>query len=62
MGEAAVQKLNVEASFVGIDIKLCVTNSKDKKLFNLCPAPNGEDNLNKWQYLVNGKYFNLTKK
>ena len=60
MGEAVVQKLNVEASFVGIDIKLCVTNSKEKKLVNLCPVSNGDDNLNKWQYLVNGKYFNLT--
>ena len=59
MSSQVVEKLNVSVILDGIDIKLCVSNSGDKKIVNLCPASNGDDNINKWQYLTNGDNYKL---
>ena len=59
MGAQIVGKLNISTTLGGIDIKLCVSNSGEKKVASLCPATNGDDNLNKWQYVTNGDNYTL---
>ena len=54
-----VQNLNIIATFEGADIKLCVSNSGIKKIVTLCPSTNGDDNINKWQYITNGDNYKL---
>ena len=54
-----VQKLNILVTFEGADIKLCVSNSGIKKIATLCPSTNGDDNINKWQYITNGDNYKL---
>ena len=54
-----VEELDIEAIFEGADIKLCVSNSGNKKLLTLCPSTNGDDNINKWQYITNGNNYAL---
>ena len=56
----SVEKLNLETKFEGADIKFCVNNSGNKKVLTLCPTTNGDDNLNKWQYITNGENYKLT--
>ena len=55
-----VEKLNLITKFEGADIKFCVNNSGNKKVITLCPVTNGDDNLNKWQYITNGENYKLT--
>ena len=57
---SSVEKLNLITKFEGADIKLCVSNSGNKKVLSLCPATNGDDNINKWQYITNGDNYKLT--
>ena len=59
LSTSVVQNLNIIATFKGSDIKLCVSNSGNKKLINLCPSTNGDENPNKWNYLVNGDKYQL---
>ena len=59
IGGSIVQNLEITATLEGTDIKLCVTNSGNKKLVNLCPATDGDDNVNKWQYITNGENYTL---
>jgi len=59
MSAQVVSKLNISTTFGGIDVKLCITNSGVKKVATLCPATNGDDNLNKWQYVTNGDQYKL---
>ena len=59
IGAPIVQKMNLTAEFGGSDIKLCMANSNEKKIITVCPSTNGDDNLNKWQYLVNGDHYKL---
>ena len=59
LGSSVVQNLNITATFKGSDIKLCVSNSGNKKVVNLCPSTNGDENPNKWNYLVNGDKYQL---
>ena len=54
-----VQNLNIIAIFEGADIKLCISNSGIKKIATLCPSTNGDDNINKWQYITNGYNYIL---
>ena len=54
-----INNLNIITTFVGADIKLCVTNSGIKKIATLCPSTNGDDNINKWQYITNGDNYQL---
>ena len=54
-----VQKLNIEPTFETTDIKLCISNSGNKKIINLCPSSNGDDNVNKWQYLTSRDNYTL---
>ena len=54
-----VQNLNIITTFEGADIKLCVSNSGIKKIATLCPSTNGDDNINKWQYITNGENYKL---
>ena len=56
----SVEKLNLVAKFEGADIRFCVSNSGNKKVITLCPVTNGDDNLNKWQYITNGENYKLT--
>ena len=48
---------NLIAKFKGADIKFCVSNSGNKKVLTLCPATNGDDNINK---ITNGGKNKLT--
>ena len=59
LGSTKVQTLNIEPTLEGTDIKLCISNSGEKKVINLCPATNGDDNINKWQYITNGENYKL---
>ena len=59
IGSSIVQKLDIKPTFEGADIKLCISNSNEKKIINLCPATNGDDNINKWQYITNGENYKL---
>jgi hypothetical protein len=52
--------LNLVTKFEGTDIKFCVNNADNKKVLTLCPVTNGDDNLNKWQYITNGENYKLT--
>ena len=54
-----VAKLNILTDFVGADIKLCVNTVGYKKVSTLCPTTNGDDNINKWQYVTNGDHYKL---
>ena len=54
-----VAGLNILTDWVGADIKLCVSTSGNKKISTLCPSTNGDDNINKWQYLVDGDHYKL---
>ena len=54
-----VEDLDIDVTFVGADILLCVTNSGNKKIATLCPSSNGDDNINKWQYITNGDNYQL---
>ena len=54
-----INNLNIITTFVGADIKLCVSNSGIKKIATLCPSINGDDNINKWQYITNGNHYKL---
>ena len=54
-----IAELNIIATFVGADIKLCVSTSGNKKIATLCPSSNGDDNINKWQYITNGDNYKL---
>ena len=56
LGSSIVQALDIAVTLEGADIKLCVSNSGNKKVVNLCPATDGDDNVNKWQYITNGNY------
>ena len=57
-----VQSINVDAFLDGTDVKLCVTNSGDKKLVTVCASSNGDDNENKFKYLTNGANYKLNFK
>ena len=57
---SSIEKLNLITKFEGTDIKFCVSNSGNKKLITLCPTSNGDDNINKWQYITNGDSYSLT--
>ena len=57
---SSIEKLNLVTKFEGADVKLCVSNSDNKKVITLCPVTNGDDNLNKWQYITNGENYKLT--
>ena len=54
-----VEELDIDVTFEGYDIKLCVSNSGYRKLATLCPSTNGDDNMNKWQYITNGEHYKL---
>ena len=54
-----LEELDIEVIFEGADVKLCVTNSIGKKVATLCPSYNGDDNINKWQYITNGDNYKL---
>ena len=50
--------LKITVKFGDVNIRLCVTEENYYKLVNVCPAANGDDNMNKWYYLINGdNYF-----
>ena len=55
----SVNKINIEATFDGTEVKLCVTNQGKKKSITVCPTSNGDDNENKFKYLTNGDDYNL---
>ena len=57
---SSVEKLNLITKFEGADVKLCVSNSGNKKVLTLCQPTNGDDNINKWQYITNGDNYKLT--
>ena len=59
LDRTVVQKLNIYPTFEKTDIKLCISNSGNKKIVTLCPSSNGDDNVNKWQYLTNGDNYTL---
>ena len=59
IGSSIVQKLDIKPIFSGADIKLCISNSNEKKIITLCPATDGDDNVNKWQYITNGDKYKL---
>ena len=59
IGSSIVQALDIKATLEKTDIKLCVSNSGNKKLINLCPDEDGDDNINKWQYITNGENYTL---
>ena len=59
LGAPEVQKLNIQPTLEGTDIKLCINNVAEKKVITLCPATNGDDNVNKWQYVTNGDNYTL---
>ena len=59
LGASDVQKLDIEPTLEGTDIKLCISNVAEKKVITLCPASNGDDNVNKWQYVTNGDNYKL---
>ena len=48
-----VQKLNIEPTLEVTDIKLCISNAGNKKIIVLCPSTNGDENLNKWEFITN---------
>ena len=54
-----VEELDIDVTFVGADVKLCVSSSGNKKLATLCPPKNGDDNINKWHYVTNGDHYKL---
>jgi len=56
---ATVEKLDIVTTFEGADVKLCVNNNGYKKVAILCPSTNGDDNINKWQYVTNGDKYKL---
>jgi len=60
LDSSSIEKLNLITKFEGADIKFCVSNSDNKKVITLCPVTNGDDNLNKWQYITNGENYKLT--
>ena len=51
-----VNKLNVDATLDGTDVKLCVSNGGKIKTVTICPTTNGDDNENKFKFLTNGDY------
>ena len=51
-----VNKINVDATLDGTDVKLCVRNGGKIKSVTICPTTNGDDNENKFKYLTNGDY------
>ena len=59
IGSSVVQSMNIQPTLEGTDINLCISNSDNKKIINLCPATNGDDNVNKWQYVTNGDNYKL---
>ena len=59
LNEKAVQKLNIQPTLEGSDVKLCIANQGNKKVVTLCQSTNGDDNINKWQYITNGENYKL---
>ena len=59
IGSSIVQNMNIKPTLEGTDIKLCISNSDNKKIVYLCPATEGDDNINKWQYITNGEKYKL---
>ena len=59
IGSSIVQNMNIQPTLEGADIKLCISNSENKKIVYLCPSTDGDDNINKWQYITNGDKYKL---
>ena len=59
MESSIVQKYQVTPELRETDILLCITNSGNKKIVTICGDKNGDDNKNKWQYIVNGNNYKL---
>ena len=51
--------LKITVKFGDVNIRLCVTEENYYKLINVCSASNGDDNINKWYYLINGENYFL---
>ena len=56
LDENIVNKINVDATLKGTEVKLCVSNEGKIKSVTICPTTNGDDNENKFKYLTNGDY------
>ena len=56
LDENIVNKLNIDVSLLDTEVKLCIENTGKTKSVTICPSANGDDNVNKFKYLTNGKY------
>ena len=61
LDQNTVNGMNVGATLENTDVKLCVNNGGKIKKLIVCPTSRGDDNENKYKYLINGVYNLLIK-
>ena len=60
IGSSIFQNMNIQPTLEETDFKLCINNSdNNKNIVYLCTAIDGDDNINKWQYIKNEENYKL---